>query len=617
MNQRPAAPLGKQVRGSGTAVVAAVSTDGKFATVLVNDKIPGEPGYAIPLGVGPWVQGTLGGPTALNGSIGSGATTLTFNSGGGTGYQPGDYVYLGYGLTTQEIVVIKTIVTDTITCAATTHAHTTGEDIEPSTKGFGYYFNNPAGDGGNIVTVDLDLKRITNVSSDVSKVLPTPFYSAVSDHSHTGLFNPATGIVDPEPINVGSLATNPNPSTAPVLVGTVTGPTYPIVGPTYAGQVTFSLTIGNPTWLLHLRTFAIPHGSGTALAAQSPWNDYSPKGSGTYSVIFDGLSAGTSYDFYVAYVDVALKITPLLFLATTIANPLSITTGLLATMPGGVTPVFETSGSFTYSSASPTSTGNTGSYDTTVSIQLDGLSTTSNPWLGEIRLVAQATGSTGIVEVGKLAPVAANGSGWGAYTATWGPLGMGNSYAIGVQYVDHAGNFSAITNLGTAAFNGPLKQGVPSGITFSLSTASYSLTMNFRTSTGASGGTPLNSKPYCSIVGNVPWSVTGTTDATWIKDIQIRGAFIDPGGASTTFQTLIHSPIPGNSLSGTVTFNIPQAPVDSWTFGGGRPFVGHGFEAILIAFDGSSVTTAFPNGCSDGVSGTGTTGVTVTNLYGV
>ena len=58
------------------------------------------------------------------------------------------------------------------------------------TPGFNYFWDGPLGTGGSIVTVDLDSKQVIGVTSGISTVAPTPYFSTVNTHQHVGNLNP-------------------------------------------------------------------------------------------------------------------------------------------------------------------------------------------------------------------------------------------------------------------------------------------------------------------------------------------------------------------------------------------------------------------------------------------
>ena len=168
---------GQVKRGTALAVIASVdsATTPKYATVLVQNKFPGESGYLIPPGIGPFAAG--------------------------------------------------------------------------GTQGFHFFYNNQNGVGGTIVLVDLDRRAILNATTNVSQSAPTPYYSAVSDHKHSGSPN-ADGFINPTPVNLGgneSQGNLPYPSNSIPIQGAINSGGN-IIATEFPGQLLFMTSGPNGGW---------------------------------------------------------------------------------------------------------------------------------------------------------------------------------------------------------------------------------------------------------------------------------------------------------------------------------------------------------------------------------
>lgn len=300
----------------------------------------------------------------------------------------------------------------------------------------------------------------TDTTSPLSATIFPGFYCSVANVVYHKDYSVYTNN-----IAVGQFLGNPNLASPPVFAS---GYSYPLAAPnlyyvgsgvgvqtgSYDAILSFGLTTGAPSWMTELRIYAVSNG-GAGVIFQNPQfkGDYAPQSNGLYTVVASGLSAGTPYDIWCVFVDNNARESAPLKLVTTAANPMVVGRGSQASGATGVLPKFFVSSAYNSSPYNGSAIFR-GNGNATCEFQLpvysDAVGTKSTLWLAEIQLVAATAGSTTAtadpstwtVKGNILIPDSSSDTSYS--TAIWSGLGSGNTYDLGIRFVDYDGHFSYV-----------------------------------------------------------------------------------------------------------------------------------------------------------------------------
>jgi hypothetical protein len=314
-----------------------------------------------------------------------------------------------------------------------------------------------------------------------------------------------------------------------------------------------------------------------------------PPASATYTYTFNDLSNGASYYFALTLENGSGAESTLVQIIGPIA---ALTVGIPANYQLGFTAYTPTI-ALTSSSYTPSVNGISGAYGVNFNV-------TNQPTDGSLsRIVMYFKQSTQTTWT-SYATIPASGVGsasppsFASYTFVFADLQLGISYdfAVGAESTQGAETspVTLITGVTVANAITPVQgKAIPASATVSV-TGSFQVTKH-------------SSSGVLNILATINWTIGGTTDFSWITDIQLLYVGGDPAyaGASTMVQ---HIPTNGNG-SGTFNTAIP-ALFENFTY---YPSFAWNF---FVAVYGMKTTRIVSNslGCTEGATGTTTTTVT-------